>query len=1114
MSSVKVIKTLKEQVSHAIDVGDHVRAASILNENLNLFDSFPGFLFKAKVEISVLQHGLDALFDQLKQTPNLQEKYLIEGVLNVSLKRFDDALQLFASALDSNPTDPLLCFFAGYTCMEKGMLSDAIKLFSIPGENMFSESHLLLGRCYAGRGKKDLAYLEFERGFEKLQSDESLLTLLVFMREQIRSDNLLDWGYVQRIRILIEKYKNSLPENRRDLLAIEADIQYITGDTAAAITSFGQLVKEFPEDEESRTSLAYCLLGEGAFKEAYALKPSRIQSYDTLDYVEGLDHLPKWEGQPLDHQRLVVVGEQGLGDRILFSRFLKTLSKKYKPKSVTLIIDERLVPIFNQSDFSKTRVLSIESEIKLNNYDLYCHLSDLLFILGPDSPPTKGLKSYLKADAKKVSYFRDKYKKLFPGKIIVGLTWKSSSKSLGNSKDLVMRELGALLRIPQVQWVALQYGDIQEDLKTIKKEHDCDVFFDQTVDQKHDLESAFAQIESLDYVVTISNATAHICGALGVPATVLVSKRPPWHWLTTGDHSCWYQSLRLIRQSNPNTWYSQLEEIAAYLCHRFKGVTRNSIPTIGEVIALFVTQRHEQLKTQLESISTSELPNSHKSYLAELYLKAGEIKKSTDLVAPLLEIGETSDQNMLLMSKAGRLLGKYQETDALLNLIKSEFYYEEVVLEKLLRALDMEDYSLASKQWEKVLEFSHSIKNLDLLSSFLFQQREWLTLRNYIPQERIDFCFNMVNTFDESFGYRNPVVSIILRAELESYLGNVEAGIKGFKKALSLRPELSHMLNASLGYCLLLSGELKEGFKRHSSVRNVSKDIFSKEAVSYPSIPALEEKDLSDSKVKRILVVCEQGIGDQVLNFQFVRKFQKLFGKDLILTVSPKLVDLTRRTFPGVIHVQSEYEGLDFSLKQTIDRKVYLGNLPLFMLGEFDCYQPETDWLRPHPEKLAYYSKKFREMFPDKKLVGLSWRSASNTWGSSKDVNLTSFLPLMRAENIQCISIQYADVSNEVQLLGADSNLIYLDPEIDITNDLESTIAMIAALDSVVTVSNVNAHFAGAINKPGLVLLKPRSLWHWQHNVLKVPWYPSLEMLREHEYINTDALMRDVLEKV
>ena len=87
---------------------------------------------------------------------------------------------------------------------------------------------------------------------------------------------------------------------------------------------------------------------------------------------------------------------------------------------------------------------------------------------------------------------------------------------------------------------------------------------------------------------------------------------------------------------------------------------------------------------------------------------------------------------------------------------------------------------------------------------------------------------------------------------------------------------------------------------------------------------------------------------------------------------------------------------------------------------------------------------------------------------------------------------------------------IYLDDSFDATNDLEHVIAQIAALDHVVTVSNVNAHFAGAIGVPTDVIVKKLALWHWQTDTDKCLWYPSVKIWRETQYNVFEPIMKDI----
>jgi len=76
------------------------------------------------------------------------------------------------------------------------------------------------------------------------------------------------------------------------------------------------------------------------------------------------------------------------------------------------------------------------------------------------------------------------------------------------------------------------------------------------VDQLRDLDGFAAQVAAMDHVVTISNTTAHLAGALGRPGTVLLpqSRGLHWYWFTERPDSPWYPSLTLLRQSVPDRW--------------------------------------------------------------------------------------------------------------------------------------------------------------------------------------------------------------------------------------------------------------------------------------------------------------------------------------------------------------------------------------------------------------------------------------------------------------------------------------------------------------------------------------------------------------------------------
>src|SRR6185295_17920088 len=107
---------------------------------------------------------------------------------------------------------------------------------------------------------------------------------------------------------------------------------------------------------------------------------------------------------------------------------------------------------------------------------------------------------------------------------------------------------------------------------------------------------------------------------------------------------------------------------------------------------------------------------------------------------------------------------------------------------------------------------------------------------------------------------------------------------------------------------------------------------------------------------------------------------------------------------------------------------------------------------------------------------------------------LEDFAPLFAAfPGATFVSLQYGETADDIaraeQICGA---RIQRDDSFDNWNDFDGLAAQIAALDAVVTVSNLNAHLAGASGIRAHVLVTQNTLWYWPHEKPTTAWYPSL----------------------
>jgi ADP-heptose:LPS heptosyltransferase len=179
-----------------------------------------------------------------------------------------------------------------------------------------------------------------------------------------------------------------------------------------------------------------------------------------------------------------------------------------------------------------------------------------------DFPSTPG---YLVADAERTKRLRDSFQ-LAAGERLIGISWSSQNPQLGHHKSIPLREWAGVLGVPRCRFVDLQYGDTSAEKAALETEAGLRLAAG-GVDLRNDLDGVAALVAACDLVITVSNTTAHIAGALGIPGWVLVpaGSGKLWYWGHDREATPWYPSLRIIRQTSPGVWRDVLENIAKSL---------------------------------------------------------------------------------------------------------------------------------------------------------------------------------------------------------------------------------------------------------------------------------------------------------------------------------------------------------------------------------------------------------------------------------------------------------------------------------------------------------------------------------------------------------------------
>ena len=161
---------------------------------------------------------------------------------------------------------------------------------------------------------------------------------------------------------------------------------------------------------------------------------------------------------------------------------------------------------------------------------------------------------YLKADPKRVASIRDELK--LDSKTVIGISWKSFKSLNQTKKSMQLQDMEQMFRGLDVVLVNLQYGDVDNEIREFKEATGIDVVQCASVDNREDLDGLAALIEACDIVISTSNVTVHLAGALAKETWVLLPYVAHFWWLLERTDSVWYPSLTLYRQPTLDDWES------------------------------------------------------------------------------------------------------------------------------------------------------------------------------------------------------------------------------------------------------------------------------------------------------------------------------------------------------------------------------------------------------------------------------------------------------------------------------------------------------------------------------------------------------------------------------
>lgn len=336
-----------------------------------------------------------------------------------------------------------------------------------------------------------------------------------------------------------------------------------TGYLPEALACYRRALELKPDYPEGKMNYGMALLSDGQWQEGWKCYEARLDTRLQGAVTPQHANITPWVGQDPKGKRILVHGEQGLGDMLQFCRFVPLLASR--GAQVVLVTDRHLKRLLSTLNFNG--VVATEGNSVPGPFDYQVSLLSLPLHLGIFKPDQFIAQPYLKAQPQEVAQWQAQLDEWFKpkaqtGRLRVGLVWAGNpmremplASLVDRRRSLPLESVKQFLQLPHIDWVSLQKGEQESALPGIPS----------AAFGLNDFANTAALAQALDAVVTVDTSVAHLAASLGRPTFMLSRFDACWRWGLTGEKTPWYESMRIIRQPSYGDWTQALQALHTQL---------------------------------------------------------------------------------------------------------------------------------------------------------------------------------------------------------------------------------------------------------------------------------------------------------------------------------------------------------------------------------------------------------------------------------------------------------------------------------------------------------------------------------------------------------------------
>lgn len=383
------------------------------------------------------------------------------------------------------------------------------------------------------------------------------------------------------------------------------------------------------------------------------------------------------------------------------------------------------------------------------------------------------------------------------------------------------------------------------------------------------------------------------------------------------------------------------------------------------------------------------------------------------------------------------------------------------------------DYTQAIEYFKKVL----TIKN-DITDVYNNIGTCYVSLKNYKSAEMVYLISSKIKDNNDSTNYA--------LANLYFYMKKYDTSIHHYEKITGKGCE-QFIYNLSFPH--LAKKNFIKGFKLYETrliYDTICKQTGQMCRVIIPQILNWNGKD----KCNHLLIVYEQGIGDNIQYYRYIIQLSNLYPNMKITYFCKNCVSTILTTYNNINIVEQ------LSDKETYEYKLFIMSLP-HILKISNIVPIEDSYIKTNNEKFSYWKNKLSSLSGLK--IGLAYNGLLTSF-IEKNIALQEFITLCDLNvNFICIH-KLCELKTDIENINNMWKFNFYDIDKDENSSFQDTIAILQNVDLLITVDTAFVHLAGVMGVKTWLLLGYGSDWRW-FNDDECHWYKSVELLRMRENI-------------